>query len=96
MIFSLKTHLVDGAKHEWRDGEKTLEAQLPDIISLILLAGPILKERRRQHEEAERKRREEERAAMRKQERRKTDQTSGGVLSRSPSTGATWRSRGSS
>ena len=25
LIFSLKTHLVDGAKHEWRDGEKTLE-----------------------------------------------------------------------
>ena len=57
LIFALKTHLVDGAKHEWRDGEQTLETQLPDIVSLILLAGPILKERRRQYEEAEARRR---------------------------------------
>ena len=74
LIFALKTHLVEGAKHEWRDGAQTLEAQLPDIISLILLGGPILKERRRQHEEAERKRREEERRRYEEQERRKTDQ----------------------
>jgi hypothetical protein len=37
--------LPGGAKHEWRDGEQSLEAQLPDIVSLMLLAGPILKER---------------------------------------------------
>jgi hypothetical protein len=48
LVFTLETRLVDGAKHEWRDGEKPLEAQLPEIIGLILLAGPILKERRRQ------------------------------------------------
>jgi len=52
LIFTLETRLVDGAKHEWRDGDQSLEAQLPDIISLLLLAGPILKERRRQHEDA--------------------------------------------
>jgi hypothetical protein len=53
LVFSLETRLVDGAKHEWRDGDQSLEAQLPDIISLLQLAGPILTERRRQHEEAE-------------------------------------------
>lgn len=74
LIFSLKTHLVDGAKYEWRDGAQTLEAQLPGIISLLLLAGPILKERRRQREEAERKRREEERRRYEAEEARKTDQ----------------------
>ena len=73
LIFSLKTHLVDGAKHEWRDGEKTLEFQLADIISLILLAGPILKERRRLHEEAERRRREQEMRRYEEEQRRKTD-----------------------
>jgi hypothetical protein len=73
LIFSLKTHLVDGAKHEWRDGAQTLEAQLPDIISLILLAGPILKERRRLHEEAEQRRREQEMRRYKEEERRKTD-----------------------
>jgi hypothetical protein len=73
LIFALKTHLVDGAKHEWRDGEQTLETQLPDIVSLILLAGPILKERRRQYEEAEARRREEEHRRYKEQERRQTD-----------------------
>ena len=34
-------------------------SQFPHIISLLLLAGPILKERRRQYEEAEKRRREE-------------------------------------
>jgi hypothetical protein len=73
LILSLKTHLVDGVKHEWRDGEQPLEAQVPDIISLILLAGPILKERRRQYEEAEARRREEEHRRYEEKERRKTD-----------------------
>ncbi len=73
LIFSLETHLVDGVKHKWRDGERPLEAQLPDIIGLILLAGPILKERRRLHEEAERCRYEEERRRYEERERRKKD-----------------------
>ena len=74
LVFTLETRLVTGAKHEWRDGEEPLEAQLPEIISLILLAAPILKERRRQYEEAERRRREEELRRYEEQQRRKTDQ----------------------
>jgi hypothetical protein len=74
LIFTLETRLLDGAKHEWRDGEQPLEAQLPEIISLILLAGPILKERRRQHEEAERRRHEEEQRRYEERERRKKDE----------------------
>lgn len=74
LIFSLETHLVSGAKREWRDADKLLEVQLPDIISLILLAGPILKERRRQREEAERRRYEEERRRYEEEQRRKKDQ----------------------
>jgi hypothetical protein len=74
LVFSLETRLVDGAKHEWRDGDKPLEAQLPDIISLILLAGPILTERRRQHEEVQKRRQEEERRRYEEEQRRKTDQ----------------------
>lgn len=73
LIFSLETHLIDGAKHEWRDGEQPLEVQLPEIIGLILLAGPILKERRRQSEEAERRRREAELRRYEEEQRRKTD-----------------------
>jgi hypothetical protein len=73
LTFTLETHLVDGARHEWRDGDQSLEGQLPDIISLILLAGPILKERRRLHEEAEQRRREQEMRRYKEEERRKTD-----------------------
>jgi hypothetical protein len=73
LIFTLETRLVDGAKHEWRDGEQPLEAKLPEIISLILLAGPILKERRRQYEEAERRRQEAESRRYEEQQRRKKD-----------------------
>jgi hypothetical protein len=74
LIFTLETRLVDGAKHEWRDGDQSLEARLPEIISLILLAGPILKERQRQSEEAERRRREEELRRYEEEKKRKTDQ----------------------
>jgi hypothetical protein len=73
LVFTLETRLVDGAKHEWRDGEQSLEAQLPDIVSLMLLAGPILKERRGEREEAERRRREEEMRRYEEEQRRKTD-----------------------
>ena len=59
-MFSLETHLIEGAKHEWRDGDYSLEAQLPDIISVISLVGSILKESRRKHEVEERRRREAE------------------------------------
>jgi len=74
LIFSLKTHLVDRAKHEWRDGETTLEAQLPDIIGLLLVAGPILKERRRQYEEEQRRRHEQERRRYEEEQQRKKDE----------------------
>jgi len=73
-VLTLETRLIDGAKHEWRDGNQSLEAQLPDIISLLLLAGPILKERRRAHEEAQKRHYEEERRRSEEKEQRKTDQ----------------------
>ena len=47
---------------------------MPEIVGLILLAGPILKERRRLHDEEEQRRREQQMRRHKEEERRKTDQ----------------------
>lgn len=60
LIFTIKTYIETGLTKEWRDGERRLEEQVSGIVSVLLIAGPILREQRRQAEEAERERREEE------------------------------------
>lgn len=61
LIFLIKTYLAPGLAREWRDGDRRLEEQMSDIVSVLVIAVPILQDQRRQHEEAERRRREEER-----------------------------------
>lgn len=73
LIFVLKTHLAPGLTTEWRDGERPLEEQVGDILSVLSLAGPILQEKRRQAEEAERRRWEEERRREEARAKRQQD-----------------------
>ncbi len=74
LTFTIKTHLESGLTHAWIDKpDRPIEAQLPDIVATLLVAGPILKERRRQHEEAEKRRLETERRRYDEQQRRQKD-----------------------
>ncbi len=53
LVLSIDTWIAHGLQREWRDGEQTLEQQVPDIIAIIAVAGPILEERRLAAEAAE-------------------------------------------
>lgn len=59
---------------EWRDGERRLEEQMNEVVSVFSIAGPILQDRRRQAEEAERRRWEEERRRQEEPAKRQQDE----------------------
>jgi hypothetical protein len=74
LVFSIKTYLEPGIKQEWIDkGEATIESKLSEIVSALLLAGPLLVERRRQREADEKRRHEQERLRYEAQLRKKCD-----------------------
>jgi len=74
LVFTIKTYLPAGLRQEWLESErKRLEDLLPDIITTIIAAGPLLVEQRRQRDEAERQRRIAEQQRYEEQQRRKRD-----------------------
>jgi hypothetical protein len=74
LVFSIKTYLEPGIKQEWIDkGEATIESKLSEIVSILLLAEPLLVERRRQREADEKRRHEQERLRYEAQLRQKCD-----------------------
>ena len=74
LIFSIKSYLESGLQREWKDNtKKSLEDCLPDIISTLTIAGPLLVKRQLQREEEARQRREEEYQRHLQNEARKTD-----------------------
>ena len=72
LVFSLETWISAGLPREWRDGEQVLEQQIPEIIAVLAVAGPILEARRLEAEAAEHRRWEEEK--RRREEKEKQDQ----------------------
>jgi hypothetical protein len=73
LIFTIKTYLEAGLTTKWRDGERRLEDQMSEIVSVLSIAPPLLQERRRRAEEAERRRWEEEQRRQEQQAKRKQD-----------------------
>lgn len=66
-MLAVKNYLPDGLRREWLEAEDApMEGLVPEIVSVLLKAGPLLAEERRRREEAERRRYEE-------QQRRKQD-----------------------
>ena len=72
LILSIDTWIGRDLPSEWRDGEQSLEQQIPDVVAVLAVVGPILEEWRLQTEAAERRRREEE--MRRYEEKQKRDQ----------------------
>jgi hypothetical protein len=73
LVLSIDTWIGRGLPRQWRDGEQSLEQQIPDVVAVLAVVGPILEEWRLQAEAAERRRREEMR---RYEEKQKRDQDS--------------------
>jgi hypothetical protein len=73
LIFLIKTYLAPGLTAAWRDGERRLEEQMSDVVSVLSIAAPILQEQRRQAEEAERRRWEEERRCQEERAKQQQD-----------------------
>jgi hypothetical protein len=74
LIFTIKTYIETGLTKEWREGERRLEEQMSEIVSVLSIAGPILREQRRRAEEAERERREEEHRLYEERAKRQQDE----------------------
>jgi hypothetical protein len=74
LSFRIATPLTAGIPVLWtEDADNVLEGKIGEILAVLDLAGPILKERRRIAEEAERKRHEEERLRYEKQTKQKQE-----------------------
>jgi hypothetical protein len=73
LILSIDTWIGRGLPREWRDGEQSLEQQIPDVVAVLAVVGPILEEWRLQTEAAERHRREEEMRRYEEKQKRDRD-----------------------
>jgi Ni/Co efflux regulator RcnB len=74
LIFTIKTWLPGGLPTQWRETKTApMEVLLPDIVAVLLAAGPLLAEQRRQREEAEHRRRLAEHQRWEEQQRQKRD-----------------------
>jgi hypothetical protein len=71
LIFTIKTYLANGMRHEWKDEpDRPLENSLPDIVATLSLAGPYLVKQRKDRLEAEKRRwQEDQRRHIERQER---------------------------
>ncbi|HVU19451.1 MAG TPA: hypothetical protein VHE09_01895 [Rhizomicrobium sp.] len=57
LAFSVRTYLPSSMRREWLENDKvSMEALLPEIVSTLIAAGPLLVEQRRQREQADRER----------------------------------------
>ena len=77
LLLSIKNYLDGSLRREWLETpQRSMEAQIPEILATIILAGGIIGERRRKAEaaaaefEAQRRQREEERARQRQDDER--------------------------
>jgi hypothetical protein len=62
LVFAIKTYLGNGLQDEWIEtADKPIEAQVPDIVAALLLAGQVLAARRRKHIKDEKRHHEEQR-----------------------------------
>ena len=75
LIFTIKTWLADGMRHEWKDEpDRPLESHLPDIVATLSLAGPFLVKQRQERAEAEKRRWEEDHRRYLERQRQEQDQ----------------------
>lgn len=72
LIFSIKTHMPQGIRSEWLEtDDKAMESLVPEILSSLLAAVPLLVQRRQEQEELGRQRRNEEQKRREEEDRRK-------------------------
>lgn len=75
LVFSITTWLPAGLRREWKDQARTqLEADVPEIVATLELAGPALAKERQERAEAERRRWEEEQERYIERQRREEDE----------------------
>lgn len=71
LVFSIKTYMPWGIRTEWLETDgKPMESLLPEIVSTLLAAAPLLVQQRKEREEAERQRQREERKRYEEQQRK--------------------------
>lgn len=81
LLFTLRTGLPSGLKHEWLEtDERLLEEMLPEIVATFVTAYPCLIEKQRAREEAERQRELAERERYRREQEQKRDDNRWGCL----------------
>src|SRR5262249_1620835 len=74
LVFTIKNYLPAGLRTHWLETKDApIEGLLPDIVAVLLAAGPLLVERRHQQEEAERQRRIEEHRRYEEKQRRQLE-----------------------
>lgn len=74
LTFEVKTHLPDGLQTQWLEtGTAPIDAAVPDIVGVLIAAGPLLVQRRLAREENERQRQIAERRRHEEQQRRKRE-----------------------
>jgi len=74
LVFSLETYVPGLPQRVWADTvDQPLEGRVGEILTALLLAGPLLVKQRREREEAERLRREEEHRRYQEAELKRLD-----------------------